>query len=354
MKKLTIEYIREKFKERGYTLLTENYVNSKQKLEYICPNGHKNEITWSHFQQGTGCSYCSKNAKLTIEQVREAFEKEGYILLSKDYINSNTKLEYLCPNGHKHEITWSMFKSGERCPYCRNKIKHNYEEIKEAFENEGYELLSKEYINAKEKLKYKCNKNHIHEISWNDFQQGNRCPYCSDKIKLTIEQAREASEKEGYILLEEEYINSNTKMRYMCPNGHEHEITWNDFRSGYRCPFCKEYKGEKVIRLLLEELNIEYKTQYKFKDCKYKNVLKFDFYLPKYNMCIEYDGEGHYQAINWGSKGEDFAKRRLKSCQIRDGIKTQYCKDNNIILLRIPYWDFKNIENILKQELNLE
>ena len=234
MKKLTIEHIREKFNERGYTLLTEEYINSKQKLEYMCPNGHKNEITWSHFQQGTGCSYCSKNAKLTIEQVREAFEKEGYILLSKDYINSNTKLKYLCPNGH------------------------------------------------------------------------------------------------------------------------EHEITWNDFRSGYRCPFCKEYKGEKVIRLLLEELNIEYKTQYKFKDCKYKNVLKFDFYLPKYNMCIEYDGEGHYQAINWGGKGEDFAKRRLKSCQIRDGIKTQYCKDNNINLLRIPYWDFKNIENILKQELNLE
>ena len=156
MKKLTIEYIREKFKERGYTLLTEKYVNSKQKLEYICSNGHKNEITWSHFQQGTGCSYCSKNAKLTIEQVREAFEKEGYILLSKDYINSNTKLEYLCPNGHKHEITWSMLKSGERCPYCRNKIKHNYEEIKEAFDSEEYEInkntLLEEYEIQKEDL----------------------------------------------------------------------------------------------------------------------------------------------------------------------------------------------------------
>ena len=39
--------------------------------------------------------------------------------------------------------------------------------------------------------------------------------------------------------------------------------------------------------------------------------------------------------------------------KIKDNIKTQYCKDNNIKLIRIPYWDFDNIEEILKKELNL-
>ena len=75
MKKLTIEYIREKFKERGYTLLTEVYINSDQKLEYICSNGHKHEISWRNFGQGRGCPECgiqnSKNKqKLSYDFVR--------------------------------------------------------------------------------------------------------------------------------------------------------------------------------------------------------------------------------------------------------------------------------------------
>ena len=57
--------------------------------------------------------------KLTYEFVKSQFEKEGYTLLSKEYINSDTKLDYRCPNKHKHSITWSNWKSGWRCPTCK-------------------------------------------------------------------------------------------------------------------------------------------------------------------------------------------------------------------------------------------
>ena len=75
----------------------------------------------------------------------------------------------------------------------------------------------------------------------------------------------------------------------------------------------------------------------------------FDFYIPKSNICIEYDGMQHYQPI------EHFGgEERQKEDNIRDNIKTEYCKNNNIKLIRISYLDFEKIEEILKQELNLK
>jgi len=79
-------------------------------------------------------------------------------------------------------------------------------------------------------------------------------------------------------------------------------------------------------------------------DCRNKKELPFDFYLPDYNLCIEYDGIFHYEDIF--DKPYDF-----KTGKKRDKIKTKYCKDNNINLLRIPYWEFDNIEEILRQTL---
>lgn len=74
--------------------------------------------------------------------------------------------------------------------------------------------------------------------------------------------------------------------------------------------------------------------------------MPFDFYLPMYNMAIEYDGEFHYRQIPGFND--------LPSQQHRDEIKTQYCEENDIILLRIPYWDKDNIESILKEWLFLD
>jgi hypothetical protein len=78
--------------------------------------------------------------------------------------------------------------------------------------------------------------------------------------------------------------------------------------------------------------------------CKYINVLPFDFYLPKYNICIEYDGEQHFEPLEFfgGIKAFDELKKR-------DEIKTKFCRDNNIKLIRISYRDSikKYLEKIL-------
>ena len=78
-----------------------------------------------------------------------------------------------------------------------------------------------------------------------------------------------------------------------------------------------------------------------FDDCKNKNKLRFDFYLPDLNTIIEYDGEHHFKENKY------FGEGNLEYITVNDEIKNQYCIDNKIKLIRIPYWKFDVIENIL-------
>jgi len=156
MKRLTYDYVKSQFEKEGYTLLTKEYKNSRQKLEYICSNGHKHSITWNAWRQGKRCLYCAKNRKKTIEEIREAFEAEGYTLLTREYKNNRQKLEYICNKGHRSSMSIHSFESGHRCPYCAGLARKTIEEIRKSFESEGYKLLTKEYKNSKQKLEYIC------------------------------------------------------------------------------------------------------------------------------------------------------------------------------------------------------
>lgn len=127
--RLTIEYIRNRFEERGYTLLTTKYINNHMKLDYICDKGHKHSISWINFKKGCGCTCNSTNTKLKMEYITGQFEDANCVLLSTEYINNYTKLDYLCPKGKKHSITWSHFNSGQRCSCYSNNISKQEREI---------------------------------------------------------------------------------------------------------------------------------------------------------------------------------------------------------------------------------
>ena len=103
---------------------------------------------------------------------------------------------------------------------------------------------------------------------------------------------------------------------------------------------------EKRIQEVLGALNLKYIKQYKFKDCRNKLPLPFDFCIFLNNkkiILIEFDGEQHFIfSTNWDKTEEKFKKR-----QLNDKKKTAYCELNNIPLLRIAYWDFDNIEQLI-------
>ena len=100
---------------------------------------------------------------------------------------------------------------------------------------------------------------------------------------------------------------------------------------------------ENIIKLLNEN-NIPYIVEYRFLDCKDKRPLPFDFYINK-KYIIEFDGKQHFEYSNNGWNN----KEKFELTQKHDKIKNQYCKDNNIPLIRIPYTHLKDlcIEDLL-------
>ena len=112
------------------------------------------------------------------------------------------------------------------------------------------------------------------------------------------------------------------------------------------CPVCYQMKsaGEQRIAAFLDKNKIEYMPQKTFAPLN-KSKYRFDFYIPKLNWAIEYQGEQHYMERN-------FFKDDLNTIQKRDAIKREYCQNNNIKLFEISYKDLKNIENVLTSMFN--
>ena len=138
--------------------------------------------------------------------------------------------------------------------------------------------------------------------------------------------------------------------------GHEYMISPDNLLRGKGCPLdgIRNSKYSKFVDKYLRENNIEFEREKRYKDCIFERPLPFDFYLPKINMCIEVDGEFHYIQNGGGSYGIKNTAGDLKNVQLRDSIKTKYCEDNGIKLLRLPYFEFKNFKNILDEKvLNL-
>jgi len=134
--------------------------------------------------------------------------------------------------------------------------------------------------------------------------------------------------------------------------GHIFNVMPNSFLCGNRCPRCLASKGEEKLRKWFETKNIDYYSEYRFSDCCDKRPLPFDFYLINYNCCIEFDGWHHYNI----SKRHKDNIRNIKSfisTLIHDKIKNEYCEKHNIKLIRIPYWELKNIDSILTTELTI-
>lgn len=134
----------------------------------------------------------------------------------------------------------------------------------------------------------------------------------------------------------------------VCACGERRVVSGASLRSGNTISCgCSKSKGEMLISLFLRKHNIHYTREKTFIKCRNIYTLLFDFWLPDYGMCIEYDGQQHFEKVRlYGEALEDI--------QRRDAIKTKYCEENGIVLLRIPYWEKQNQESILKEWLFLD
>lgn len=326
------------------------------------------EVTPNAFlSKGARCLKCNKKYRRTEEDFKKELKDlygDEYILLSK-YKNSVTRVLVKHKCGHEYYVyPLNLLKGKSHCPKCTAKrmasqFRLSYKKVKNYIEERGYVLLSKEYKNARTKLKIKCPEGHIFKMNFNNFQQGQRCPICAnikngERCKKDIKEIEKIVKKYGFKIIKwvGEYKNRNSKFIIECPYGHQTETSVASFLNTKGCcSICNESKGERTIANFLLKNKIKFKKQYKFNDCKgLERPLPFDFAVldKKGNIkcLIEYDGEQHYIPREFFGGKEYLRKRKYY-----DNIKNKYCKKNNLKLIRIPYFEFDNIEQILSNKI---
>jgi hypothetical protein len=187
-KKLTYEYVKEQFEINDCELLETEYINTNTKMKYRCNCGNVSYIKYNHFKHGHRCRKCGtanmvELCKLNYDYVYQYFLDHNCILLEKEYINSNTKMKYICECGNESTITWGHFSQGKRCSKCglyrrSSKQKLPYDYVYNYFKEQGCELLENTYTDNHTKMKYRCNCGRIDYINFNNFKEGKRCRNC--------------------------------------------------------------------------------------------------------------------------------------------------------------------------------
>ena len=352
MGKLKFEDVKLYIEQQGHMLLSSEYIGAHTKMNIKCPQGHYYKAHWNSFQQGHRCPYCAGQV-VTYEDVKKHIESLGYLLLSESYENSGFYLKIRCNRGHEYQVKWSIIERGNRCPHCSKNRKITQEEVEGFIFSQGYKLLST-YKNNYTKLDIECNQGHQYKVAWRTFKsQKARCPFCAGNMKLTIEYVRKQIENDGYVLLSKEYENSYSKMNVQCDKGHKYWVNWSDFRTGNRCPQCRQSKGERFLQQLLPTLfpNTNIISQSNMEVLEKQTV---DFYIPTLKLAIEYDGIQHFQPTCYGGMSEERAKKEFKKLQKRDKKKNKICKQVGVTLIRIPYHiPFEDIENTIKDRIGI-
>ncbi len=327
-----------------------NYINNITKIQIICKIHGIFEQTPHHHKRGGGCSRCTIGAPSLSKDdfIKKSINKHGdkYDYSLVNYVNNRKSVIIICKDHGEFSQIAVNHLNGRGCKKCN--IKHiSNDELIKRFNNKHNSsytyLLYKERYKLSDIIDINCE---IHGVFTqrisNHLVSG--CQKCVgfvyDNDDFVNKSIKIHGDKYDYSLCN--YIGFKNDVDIICKrHGVFHQKPYIH-TSGSGCPRCKESKGEKIISWFLNKKNIKYETQKTFPGCVDVNQLRFDFYIPEYNTCIEYNGIQHYEQVKcFGGKSYLIDRKN------KDNIKYKYCKDNNINLLVIKYTDDKNISNII-------
>lgn len=346
-----------------YTLLSE-YKTRHEKVELRHNEcGENFLITPGNFLSGSRCPSCAWELRKANNRVPEKKFMEDF-KKSESYNNVEIIGKY---TGVKSKIKVRSKHNGEEF-YMTARNLLSGKGINKVLNSENFDIRLKElgipftrlekYKGNKERISFSCNEcGAIIIRTPNDMFNYKTCPTCNlrkRRVAYANDFIKKAKEKridfDEFKIDISNYINKDTKIRFkhtIC--GRDFEMTPHSFlvpENG--CPYCKMSYNEKYIYNFLEKNNVIFEYQKKFEDCRNINMLPFDFFIPSKNLLIEYDGEFHFKPI----KG----KKALEKVKINDSIKDNYSRNNNLKLLRIPYYVNEHIDFILENIMqdNLE
>ena len=296
-------------------------------------------------------------------------QTEVFMVKAKDLAeHSSAKIKVTCDYcGKEYDTQYFLITNGRKiypkdcCSRCAGKkasdvsrarrAKKKFDELRDVCKIKGYTLITSqdEYTDVKMDIRYICPYHGEQHGMLDNIIRGHGCKECgNEQIGISNRLTKEeiiSRVDDGVLLNPDDYENVYSRLTFKCSCGNEFTTTLVNYtKHGInRCPTCsqKESRGELLIRGYLEDNNINFKQEKRFSDCRDNKPLPFDFFLPDHNKIIEFDGKHHYSAV--------YSDEQHLQTVKHDKIKNNYCKQNGIELLRIPYWEGDHIPELLSQ-----
>lgn len=278
------------------------------------------------------------------------------------YTGIDNKIEIICPiHGIFFQSAYEHRK-GHGCKLCaQNEASKKYSLGIESFikraniiHKNKYGYSKTIYKNRHSKVLVICPVHGEFEQLAGDHLEGRGCKHCGGTTRSNTEAFVEKAtliHGDRYDYSKVFYKTNRVKVAIVCKKHGDFLQSPNDHLTGYGCPKCNYSKGELAIEAFLKDKKLTFSPQFRLKDCRDKRSLPFDFAVfedvekTKLKCLIEYDGEQHFKIC----KNFKMTEEKLADTKRRDNIKSEYCKKNNIYLIRIPYFEFDNIQSILEK-----
>lgn len=262
-----------------------------------------------------------------------------YLYEYQEYSNGKMKINILCKLHGVFKQSVESHLRGYGCPHCANNVKYTKESILEKLNykyNNEYEYDLSNFKNNESIISVKCKLHGWFSMKCSNHLFWQKCKKCSQTVYTNEHFINLCSKIHNnyYDYKHVKYENYKSRIEIICPkHGSFFQNARTHFR-GHGCPSCNLSKGEIYIESYLLKNNIKFDKQKKFENCFFKYKLPFDFYLPEYNICIEYDGYQHFNPVNFFGGMKKFNEQKL-----RDTIKNNFCLENDIKLFRIKFSD---------------
>lgn len=378
-RKSTAQFITEAIAVHGerYDYSKSMYGKHKdEKLTVTCPEHGEFSVSPGNHLKGKGCPQCARELLRRLARQRrtttERFTKQARAIHGEIYDyglveygeNQNAYVIVRCREHGPFRVSPGNHLTGKGCPKCgRNRMAaalrldtQSFLERARLIHGDTYDYSETEYgTNNEDKVKVICREHGCFLIAPNKHLMGRGCGKCGRRRTIEARRddrdafVRKARSVHGndydYSLVE--YLGSATKVEIACPNHGLFSMTPNNHLRGQRCPQCKVTRGERAIHDTLTNLGVEFAVNKRFKDCRDVHPLPFDVYVPEYGLLIEYDGIHHFVPVEVFGGAQNFEIVRR-----RDAIRNEYAERKGYRLIRIPYWEFANIDAIVTDAIH--
>lgn len=288
-----------------------------------------------------------------LREVQRRFPEQEIIIL--EFFETHSPIRYQCKNCQKEyylSVAKSLYRKTSVCPDCYPHIKNSkYRDIIKTFISNSQQFDFYEPWDEKISktsfipiICHKCGmKQKKRASAFVRAREETLCYYCgknSHPISLAEYRQRMIEcDKQDYDIINYTRLKAMATYRHNC--GFVFSQSADNFLLGNGCPECfgRRSKGEMKIEKFLKENNVRYEKEKRF-DFNFRSP--FDFFLPEYNVLIEFQGEQHFRSVSYFGGAKSFERQKAN-----DENKRRFCQERGYILIAIPYTDYDKIEEYL-------